>query len=581
MECREDEERPRQSLIAPEILSLPAREVLSYCKVRDPLSLRLNIVGALKNWKDVADSLGYPTEQILGLFAHDARPGLVLLEDWMYKKNGRLGRLVDVLTDLQLYACLEVIDECVEEYETTLGKGNRPSEVDDNDNDFSDPQRDQEGFGHNSNTAPSSMSSTTSASSTNISSSDFNTISTEQTTSITSECSTTSSLPHSSQYVAAMSSKALDKKIDNPESGSADCKELQEKCLSSDGLNDRGDSAVKRPDLFRFKSWSPNSEGEVNGGKSESGKDGRSPINRSVSHEANRKKSKERKKSLGKKFIHFISKRRKKSAEPSSKEEKPGTGESNFDSCRETSMVASGSYREDAPRRSENLAPLKVKEARRVSLADSLSSAESIASPISPGYESGYMSEGPSVSSGKTISIIHCCDLEGEAFREEVLKLYNRFGCSLGYRCHLDKLELIQIAEHKFRYALKSVQQSDFLFICVSPELKRIFDSPPEEISDSLEADEQCMLRLESDLILADLAVHASNRKGKFMTIMLEGSSKSDVPCFLNLFMKYHWPKDDRKIRCMIEGQPEIVPAPVSNVKTDPPPLVVKPAKVN
>lgn len=114
MDCREDEEDPQQSLIAPEILSLPAREVLSYCKVRDPLSLRLNIVGALKNWKDVADSLGYPTEQILGFFAHDARPGLLLLEDWMYKQNGHLGRLVDVLTDLQLYACLEVIHECVE-----------------------------------------------------------------------------------------------------------------------------------------------------------------------------------------------------------------------------------------------------------------------------------------------------------------------------------------------------------------------------------------------------------------------------------------------------------------------------------
>ena len=92
----------------------------------------------------------------------------------------------------------------------------------------------------------------------------------------------------------------------------------------------------------------------------------------------------------------------------------------------------------------------------------------------------------PSVSSEKTISIIHCFDLEEEAF-EEALKLYNVFGRSLGYKCHLDKLELIQIAENKFRYALRSVQQSDFLFICVSPELKRIFDSPPEEISDSLE----------------------------------------------------------------------------------------------
>jgi len=95
---------------------------------------------------------------------------------------------------------------------------------------------------------------------------------------------------------------------------------------------------------------------------------------------------------------------------------------------------------------------------------------------------------GPSVSSGKTISIIHCSDLEGKDFGQEVSKLHNRFGCfGLGYKCHWDKLELIQVAENKFRYALKSVQQSDFLFICVSPKLKIIFDSPPEEISDSLE----------------------------------------------------------------------------------------------
>ena len=280
------------------------------------------------------------------------------------------------------------------EYETKSGMGNRPSEGDDNGDDFSDPQKDQEGFGHNSNTAPFSMSSTTSGSGTNNLSSDFNTISTEQTTSLTSECSTTSSLPHSSQFVEATSSKALDNKMDNSGSGSADYKELQEKCFSSDDLNDGGDSAVKRPDLFRFKSWSPNSEGEVSGGKPESGKDGRSLINRSVSHEANRKKSKDRKKSLGKKFINFISKtkRQKKSPEPSSKEEKPGTGESKSDSRLETSMVTSDSYSEAAPRLCENLSPLNVKDARRLSLTDSLSSAESIASPISPGYESGYMS---------------------------------------------------------------------------------------------------------------------------------------------------------------------------------------------
>ena len=93
--------------------------------------------------------------------------------------------------------------------------------------------------------------------------------------------------------------------------------------------------------------------------------------------------------------------------------------------------------------------------------------------------------------------------------------------------------------------------------------------------------DEACMVRLESDLILADVSINASNRKGKYMTILLKGSSKSDVPCFLNLFMKYQWPSDERKIRCMIEGQPEIVPAPVCSVKTDPPSTVVKPAKLH
>jgi len=294
------------------------------------------------------------------------------------------------------------------EYKTKLRKGNEPSE--DDDDDFSDEQRHRERFGHNSDTAPSSMSSNVSGSSTNVSSSDFNTFSTEQTTSVTSECSTTSSFPDSSQYSAATNSKNLDNGVDKClETGSVDYEELQGKCLSSGDLNDQGDSVVKRPDLFRFKSWSPNTEGEVNGGKLESGKDGRSLINRSVSYEPNCKKSKERKKSLRKKFISLISKskRQKNSSKLASKEEKSGTVESNFDSCPETSVVTSSTamstHSEAAPRRCENLSPLNVTEARRLSLTDSLSSAESIASPISPGYESGYMS-----SEGNVQCMINC-----------------------------------------------------------------------------------------------------------------------------------------------------------------------------
>ena len=113
MNCTDDEEGFQRCHIAKEILSLPARHVLSLPKVKDPLSLRLNMMGALKNWKDVASLLGYTPEKILGLFAHNARPGFILLEDWIYNNNGILGRLVDVFIELKLYSCLEVIHECV------------------------------------------------------------------------------------------------------------------------------------------------------------------------------------------------------------------------------------------------------------------------------------------------------------------------------------------------------------------------------------------------------------------------------------------------------------------------------------
>ena len=75
-------------------------------------------------------------------------------------------------------------------------------------------------------------------------------------------------------------------------------------------------------------------------------------------------------------------------------------------------------------------------------------------------------------------------------------------------------------------------------------------------------------------MIIAETAIDASNRKGKFMTIMLKGSSTNDVPYYMNSYMKYHWPKDELPIRFVIEEMPEIVSACVGNVKTDPPSLL-------
>lgn len=150
--------------------------------------------------------------------------------------------------------------------------------------------------------------------------------------------------------------------------------------------------------------------------------------------------------------------------------------------------------------------------------------------------------------------------MEERAFEDEVLKLFYHFSENLAYKCHLDKLEMVKVAENKLRWAMQSVHRSDFLFICVSPELKRIFDLPPKEISTSLEDDQACMVRLESDLILADLAMKTSNKNGKYMPILLKGSCRNDVPCFLNLYPKYCWPDEERRIICIIEGQPESIP---------------------
>ena len=98
-----------------------------------------------------------------------------------------------------------------------------------------------------------------------------------------------------------------------------------------------------------------------------------------------------------------------------------------------------------------------------------------------------FFSAGPSVSAGKSISIIHCSDQEGKAFQKKIFELYDYFSKTLGYKCYLDKLEVVKIAENMFRYVVQRVKQSDFLFICVSPQLKSLFDSSVDEISDKLE----------------------------------------------------------------------------------------------
>lgn len=266
-------------------------------------------------------------------------------------------------------------------------KTNKPREDDD---DIADVQGYQGRYEHDIDTEPSSMSSHMTESSTMVSSTDCR--STEQTSSMPSECSTTSSLlvPPSFPDSVTTHSKSFDNKIEDL---GCDCKEFHGKCFSSDDVSNGGTergatAAVSRPEFFRFKSWSG---AEAHDKRQES----LLPrMNRSHSHEPSEKKSKDRKKSLSKRFVNLLSrsKRHKKSTGQSSSEGNTAIFVSNGEPSLVTSCTAMDSYSEPAQKPHENLSPLKVTEARRLSLTDSLSSGENVASPVSPGYESGYMS---------------------------------------------------------------------------------------------------------------------------------------------------------------------------------------------
>lgn len=127
------------------------------------------------------------------------------------------------------------------------------------------------------------------------------------------------------------------------------------------------------------------------------GKDGRSLINHS--QDQGGKKSKERTKSAGKGFLNsvFKIKHRKKSPDPS---------KSSHEISVATSGTATGLHSEAAPQSCENVSPANITESRRPPCTDSLSCRNSIASPISPGYESGSMSVEGNV---QCISNCSCC----------------------------------------------------------------------------------------------------------------------------------------------------------------------------
>lgn len=160
-------------------------------------------------------------------------------------------------------------------------------------------------------------------------------------------------------------------------------------------------ATLGKPPFLRGSSWSPSGTGPLDKEGNLQTTDNERIFNRSIS-QPNDLKAKagtdSKRKSIRKKFMRLFkkSKQHKKSPGHSSVKANscvpPIMMYSSSDCPTPAVFTASGTHREPAEKPCENLSPLKVQDARRYSLTDSLSSRESMSTPTSPGYESGYMS---------------------------------------------------------------------------------------------------------------------------------------------------------------------------------------------
>lgn len=230
--------------------------------------------------------------------------------------------------------------------------------------------------------------------------------STEEDSSMMTDYSSTSSCPPSETCSVATDSADFCVKVEDLSSVDSNCsRESEGKCVSCDNLNsDNGKHSVamlQKPEFLRVQSWSGTGHVDKQPNLPQSMGGERSLFTRSFS-QPNDMKSKvgaeTKRKSFRKRIARLFKKpkQHKKSPIQSMDKMTPATSTVTTDSSHDMSttktFTVTGSYSEPSQKPCENLSPLKVEEARRLSLTDSLSSGESVSSPTSPGYESGYMS---------------------------------------------------------------------------------------------------------------------------------------------------------------------------------------------
>lgn len=111
------------------------------------------------------------------------------------------------------------------------------------------------------------------------------------------------------------------------------------------------------------------------------------------------------------------------------------------------------------------------------------------------------------------------------------------------------------------RWMLDEVRGADYVLCVASPRYKIRTEGRGE-------ADEGRGARWEGAIITEELYAEFPSSQRKFIALVLQGCSPTDIPDVLMPIGRtyYHWPDDEEDLYRRLTGQPRVVPAPLGQL---------------
>lgn len=594
------------------ILKALAREVLRNFQTLKKICLMLNRQDTVANWKDVAGGLGFTNEQIFGHFALKSDPAEAVLREWMMERRGEIGTLIVVFQENQLLACLEELQRAIDEYKEHINKKkNKESDLTNEDKSGKENQdkenkitgdteeskyvkHDEKKLAEEVNTSCKKMQVEVPLNS------NASRLEIERKL---CACAKDGKLSYKSDYrnsVTSSSRQGTQPKYNlihyesNPRTSCANA-DFQSKPVTPE----KSTNLLKK--IFRSisndQSKRPRSLDDHRTVYKRSHSATLPNSNRIIaiskpkkSHSFRMRRPKIFKKESSKKANRMEDCRQCASLDiqsslssvtPSSTpltEQPPRCGDEQPETCSQladqtdndpvchvdnhNTEAAEKLPTESCPNLSGIVAAQGKDTCNRdekcISRPVSSSSEESIQSPPTT-PDLGFCSSEES----KRVFIVY-----GKDTIEEAKKLYLTFRSHPHYDCRMEAVDSLEMAEDKPLYIMREIMAGDFVFICVSPLLKEIFEAGIKEDGDP-------SLTFAGSLIRGKIFSSGKNPSGKFMTVVTKGASRDDIPFFLLPYECYIWPLDKKKMENIIEGRPEFVPPPISAKRNEPKPRIV------